>query len=125
MYVSPEKSQLSFRFKREERLKKRGEIREVFKKGRCVTCLGAKLFLLKNDLSHNRIGFTFSRKFGNAVKRNHAKRLGREAYRHIGYSLKPGYDMVLLVYPGKDTFASRQEQMNLLCSKAGLCGNKQ
>jgi ribonuclease P protein component len=116
----PGEGQPSLRFRREERLKGRAEIRKVFTKGKCVTCSGAKLFVVKNILSHNRIAFTFSRKFGNAVERNRARRLGREAYRHIGYALKPGYDVVLLVYPGKDGFAARMEQVKMLFSKAGL-----
>jgi hypothetical protein len=29
-----------------------------------------------------------------------------------------------LVYPGKDTFAVRREQLNLLCFKAGLAGER-
>jgi ribonuclease P protein component len=113
---------MSFRFPRVERLKGRDEIREVFNRGRVVNCSGAKLFVRKNGACHNRIAFTFSRKFGNAVNRNRARRVGREAYRHIRQSLKTGYDLVLLVYPGKDTFAARMEQLNFLCSRAGLTG---
>jgi hypothetical protein len=57
------------------------------------------LFTLENGLPHNRIGFTLARKYGNAVERNRAKRLGREAYRHLRPRLRGGYDLVLLVYP--------------------------
>lgn len=131
--------QPSFRFMRKERLKGRDEIREVFNKGKCVTCSGAKLFLLRNDLSHNRIAFTFSRKFGNAVERNRARRLGREAYRHLRPRLSGGCDLILLVYPDpapvsgvaepaaipaaqakKSGFAVRTGQLTFLFSKAGL-----
>jgi ribonuclease P protein component len=75
---------------------------------------------MKNGLPHNRIVFTFARKYGNAVHRNRARRVGREAYRHIRNGLKTGYDLVLLVYPGNDTFARRMEQLRILSSKAGL-----
>jgi ribonuclease P protein component len=113
---------MSFRFPRAERLKGRDEIREVFSRGRVVSCFGAKLFVRENQLSYNRIAFTFSRKFGKAVNRNRARRVGREAYRYTRQGLKAGYDLVLLVYPGKDTFAARIEQVNLLFFKAGLSG---
>jgi ribonuclease P protein component len=78
------------------------------------------LFFIKNGLSYNRIVFTFSRKFGNAAERNRARRVGREAYRHLRPDLKTGYDLVLLVYPGNDFFVSRMEQLGILFSKAGL-----
>jgi ribonuclease P protein component len=109
-----------FRFTRKERLKKRDEIREVFNRGKAVTCSGAKLFVLGNGLTHNRVAFTFARKFGNAVERNRARRVGREAYRHIRNNLAGGYDLVLLVYPGKDLFTARSKQLGILFSKAGL-----
>lgn len=120
MSLLKEKPAPSFRFRPEERLKKRGAIRKVFANGKPSACAGAKLFVLENGLPHNRIAFAFSRKFGNAVQRNRARRLGREAYRHIGYALEKGYDMVLLLYPGQDLFAVRQEQLSRLCAKAGL-----
>ena len=107
-------------FPRQEKLKGRDEIREVFNQKRVVSSQGAKLFLKKNKLSHNRIAFTFSRKFGNAVERNRARRLGREAYRHLRQELKQGFDLVLLVYPGFDDYQFRWDQLRELLSRAGL-----
>ncbi|MDR0455380.1 MAG: ribonuclease P protein component [Treponema sp.] len=109
------------RFTREERLKRRNEIREVFDKGKRTGCRGAKLFVLKNNLCRSRICFTFSRGFGTAVERNRARRLGREAYRHLKPRLRCGYDLILLVYPeDSQTFAGRMEQLEYLFTRAGL-----
>ena len=109
-------------FTREERLKKRDEIREVFGRGKRFGCRGAKLFVLKNGLSRNRICFATSRGYGNAVERNHARRLGREAYRCLKPRLGCGNDMILLVYPENSgsTFTIRMEQLRFLLGKAGL-----
>jgi ribonuclease P protein component len=109
-----------FRFKRDERLKRREEIRAVFNHREVVSCPGAKLFRLENGLARNRIAFTFARKFGNAVERNRARRVGREAYRLLKNRLKSGYDLVLLVYPGKDFLADRMDQLETLFFRAGL-----
>jgi ribonuclease P protein component len=109
-----------FRFPRQERLKGRDEIREVFGRRKAVSCNGVKLLRLENGLLYNRIAFTFSRKFGNAVERNRSRRVSREAYRHFRGLLKPGFDLVLLVYPGKDDFEARIAQLGELFRKAGL-----
>lgn len=118
----PKEGEFSFSFKREERLKRKKEIREVFDKGRRLACRGAKLYLLENELSRNRICFTFSRGFGNAVERNRARRLGREAYRNLKPRLRQGYDLILLVYPDDPApvFAWRMKQLEHLLTKAGL-----
>jgi len=78
--------------------------------------------VLENELSRNRICFTFSRGFGNAVERNHARRLGREAYRNLKPRLRRGYDLILLVYPEEPTpvFTTRVKQLEYLLNKAGL-----
>jgi len=106
----------------------------------------AKLFALKNNLPFNRICFTCAklsrgkqplkkkrdsaerRSSWNAVSRNRAKRLGREAYRLMKARLLVGYDLILLVYPEADktktqadfTFSDRAEQLESLFTKAGL-----
>jgi ribonuclease P protein component len=111
----------SFRFRRNEHLKGRKEIRDVFGKGKRFGCQGAKLFVLENDLPHNRVCFTFSRGFGNAVARNRAKRLGREAFRLMKPRLSCGYDLILLVHPESGmTLFGRMGQLEFLFSKAGL-----
>ena len=115
----------SFRFRREEHLKGRDKIREVFGKGKRYGCKGAKLFVLKNELPYNRICFTLSRGFGNAVSRNRSRRLGREAFRLLKPRLSIGYDLILLVYPEsegslKTVLSDRTGQIETLFYKAGL-----
>jgi ribonuclease P protein component len=113
------------RFRRRERLKKRADITRVFKKGRVISCTGIKLFFLPNQLSYNRIVITFARKYGNAVKRNRARRLCREAYRLMKEGLKTGYDLVLLSFPraaeaGRESFNESAGQLKTLFRKAGI-----
>jgi ribonuclease P protein component len=110
----------SFRFRKKERLKGRDEISAAFRRGRRLADQGLKLFVLANGLPHNRFAVTFSRKFGNAVERNRARRVSREAYRHLSRGLKAGYDLVLLVYPGDGFFPLRLKQLEALFSRAGL-----
>jgi ribonuclease P protein component len=88
------------------------------------------LFVIKNSLPYNRIGFTLARKFGTAPERNRAKRLGREAYRLLRPRLAPGFDLVLLVYPAPQKpglrrldLGFRMDQFTGLCSRAGLIMN--
>ena len=115
------------KFRRQEHLKKRAEIARVFKKGKAVNCSGYKLFFLENGLDCNRIVITYTRKYGNAVKRNRERRLGREAYRLMKNELKPGYDLVLLKFPGsllsnrgRGTLAEASGHLKTLFKKAGI-----
>jgi ribonuclease P protein component len=109
-----------FSFHKKEKLKKRDEIREVFNQRLVFSCSGAKLFRKSNSLTYNRIAFAFPRKFGNAVERNHSRRLSRETYRLLRNELKTGHDLVFMVYSGRDNFSARMNQMRELFSRAGL-----
>ena len=90
------------------------------KEGRKISTEGTKLFFKKSRNSYNRICFALPRGYGTAVQRNHSKRLSREAYRQIKSHLNTGYDIILLVYPGNDTFSTRCEQIRYLFKKAGI-----
>ena len=83
---------------------------------------------MANDLPINRIAVSFVRKYGNAVQRNRARRLGREAYRLMKDQLKSGFDLILLMYPARvneagadrGSLAASSEQLKTLFGKAGL-----
>jgi len=87
------------------------------------SCQGAKLAALRNSLDKlgpTRLGVTLSKKFGNAVERNRAKRQVREIFRLHKHRLRPGLDLVFLVYPGEFDYHDRERQFVQLATKAGL-----
>ena len=107
-------------FKRDERIKNPADFKKLFKEGKKISIPGAKLFFSENNLGFNRVGFPLIRGYGNAVERNLSKRYSREVYRLIKSHLNTGYDMLILIYPGNDSFHSRCDQIRLLCQKADL-----
>lgn len=54
------------------------------------------LIAAPNQVGHTRIGVVAGRKLGTAVARNRAKRLLREAARHLYPHLSPGWDLILI-----------------------------
>jgi ribonuclease P protein component len=71
-------------------------------------------------MATNRAVFTVTRKYGNAVERNYARRLSREAYRSLKTRMKSGFDCVVLVFPGGDEYGNRLRQLAVLFEKAGM-----
>jgi ribonuclease P protein component len=93
-----------FSFPKCERLAKRPQFEVVMAKGRRkrVNTI-CTLFMLPNDLGRKRLGIIASKKIGNAVIRNRAKRKIREAFRRIKDRIGPGMDIVII--SGKDLVA--------------------
>lgn len=87
----------------------------------------AILYALPNDLSANtrpvsRFTISASRRYGNAVKRNKAKRRIREVLRHQLPDIKAGWDCLFIVRsPLADaSFQELEIAINLLLQQAGL-----
>ncbi len=105
---------------RGERLRSQSDISRVFKSAGRVSCPGAKLVYRKNDIEWNRIAVTLVRKYGNSVQRNRSKRIVREVYRSLKNNLKPGFDIVIVLYPGDYDYSIRMSQVKYLLGRANI-----
>jgi ribonuclease P protein component len=112
---------------RKERLRGTAALKRVFSVSRSkqsavgnVVCRGAKLLAVENGLEYSRVVVTPVRKFGGSVVRNRARRIGKEAYRCIKSSIKPGFDLAFILFPGDFSYGERISQFSCLLKKAGL-----
>jgi ribonuclease P protein component len=64
--------------------------------------------------------FAPTRRFANAVERNRARRLVREAYRLRKPDMTSSVDMAFVLYPGEYGFAERRKQVDTLLRRAEL-----
>jgi ribonuclease P protein component len=106
------------------RLKRRAEFLRVAAKGRKVPTRGLVLQALpRGDTEPARVGFTVTRKVGNAVIRNRTRRRLREVVRLLlGAAPITGVDLVVI---GRDATRSRdfqalQQDFRRALAKAGL-----
>ena len=72
----------------------------LYKTGRKIHSERFVLFWRENRIGHHRLGITVSRKVGNSVVRNRAKRLLREIFRKSYRSIPGQFDMVINVRSG-------------------------
>ena len=84
-------------FQKSERLLKRSEFDKALNGGR-RTRVGrmCTLFFLPNGSGSSRLGIIASKKIGNAVVRNRAKRKIREVFRRIKNEIHPAADLVVI-----------------------------
>lgn len=68
----------------------------LYRKGHCIVSKNVVVYFRRNNLPYIRFGITAGKKVGNAVKRNRAKRIIRQAYRENELSLPVGIDIVIV-----------------------------
>jgi ribonuclease P protein component len=108
---------------RDLRLRREREFDLVRTRGATQTSRYFVLKVLPNDLEHNRYGFAAGKRLGNAVQRNRAKRLMREAVRLYHPTLAQGYDVVLIArhaFPDDLKLADVWPQVGELLRRAEL-----
>jgi ribonuclease P protein component len=84
------------RFRPPEHLRRPADFKRVYDGRRSVSNDLLILYAAPNNLPHNRLGLSVSRKFGGAVQRNRLRRLFREAYRLSRLQMPTGLDLVLI-----------------------------
>ncbi len=111
---------------RNDVLRKQADFDAVYKKGRSVGDKYVVVFYLKNGLDHNRTGFLASKKVGNSVKRNRARRLMRESYRQLKDIVPVGHDIIIIArntITGR-SFSEVDNSMKHAFRRTGLLGKK-
>ncbi len=81
---------------KEEILRKNEDFSIVYKKGKSLGEQYIVFFYRKNYKQINRVGFLASKKVGNSVLRNRARRLMKESYRNLKNNIITGYDMIFI-----------------------------
>ena len=77
-------------------LRRKSDFTSIYKRGKSVGDRYVVVFYKKNGLPYKRLAFLASKKVGNSVVRNRAKRLMKESYRNIEGSLPEGYDFIII-----------------------------
>ena len=94
-------------FDRSERIRRRVDYQRVYDQGTKVHGRSFTLFQLPNGLPQGRLGIAATRKLGNAVTRNRAKRLVREIFRRN--KVAPGVAVVgldIVIVPRRELLST-------------------
>ena len=77
-------------------LRKQSDFSRVYKQGKSRGSRFAVILYRRNGLKFTRTAFVASKKVGNSVQRNRARRLMRAAYRAVEPNVKSGYDIIFV-----------------------------
>lgn len=78
------------------RLRSNIQFKKVYSNGKSYGNKLIVLFVFKNGLKYNRVGYSVTKKVGNSVTRNRVRRRMKEIYRLNCYKIKNGYDLIFL-----------------------------
>lgn len=87
---------MNFRFTKAEHLTLNREFEKVFHEGKVFKNTMVVLYVVPNNQQISRLGLVVSKKVGNAVRRNRAKRLLREVYRLNKHILTTPVDIIAI-----------------------------
>jgi ribonuclease P protein component len=103
-------------------LRKKKDFSTIYNKGKSIGERYVVLFYRKNNLAYNRTAFLASKKVGNSVSRNRARRLMKESYREFEKNLDNGYDLIWIARNtiGNLKCADVKKSMEAAIKKSGI-----
>ena len=103
-------------------LKRHKEFRYTYRAGKAVSCRLFTLVYVPNRSHRLQVGFSVSKKIGNSVCRNRAKRRLRACITPMLANLKTGKNLIFIARTEVLTcpFTKMQEEMQRLLERAGV-----
>lgn len=100
---------------------KNHEFRRAYAKGKSYVSPVVVTYAVKNRRRQVRVGITTSKKIGNAVQRNRARRVIREAFRELSPRVRQGFDLVF-VARGRTPFVKSGEVRRYMLQQLEAAG---
>ena len=82
--------------KKPDVIRNREDFDNLYRRGKSSGSRYVVVLYIKNKLDYNRKAFLASKKVGNSVARNRARRLMKEAFRKTEGELPTGYDLLFI-----------------------------
>lgn len=103
-------------------LKRHKEFRFTYRTGRQVGGGSFVLVTARNRKGKVQVGFSVSKKIGNSVQRNRAKRRLKACFSPLLPSVKPGYNLIFIARAASltDPFPAMQKSMVTALQRAGV-----
>ena len=93
-------------------IKTNRDFRKTYSAGTSQVSRNMVIYLFRNKLEENRIGFTVSKKIGKSVVRSRVRRVLKEAFRSLETDVECCYDIVVVARAG-----CRQQKSNVLAKE--------
>ncbi len=77
-------------------LRKNEDFKKIYKSGKNYWNRNLILYVRKNSLNYNRVGYSITKKIGNSVVRNKVRRRMKEIYRLNLLNIEQGYDFIFI-----------------------------
>lgn len=108
------------------RLKKRKEFNYIFKNGKSYSCKYLIINYLPTKLPELKVGFSVSKKIGNAVVRNKVKRRLREAFKASQPNIDTNYNYIFVARKGIENISYTEiaNSLNFCLIKTKLMSEK-
>jgi ribonuclease P protein component len=109
--------------KKDYRINKKKEYNNIYKKGKKIPGKYMVIFIIRTEDRNSRFGFVTSKKVGNAVQRNLAKRRLRSIVYHTMNEIKDHADIVIVARPAIKEASWEQIKIDYKrgMRRAGLC----
>ena len=113
--------------KKEYRIKRESDFRDIMNERQSFANRNLVVYIRQKEQPHFRVGLSVGKKVGNAVTRNHVKRLLRLSLKQLSSEIKPNIEFVLIARPAIKQLSYEDVQKNVrhVLNLAGVIEEKE